>query len=148
LRRADRLGIPRISDAWIVRWNPFRSRILPVLYKGFSRTENIALNLAGLCAVLVALIPMTTPEKCTDCGSNDFAFWHYFFAVLLFACITFVAVLYSEITLGVLEKKDRTERSNRYRILYDVIGSLMILLPSSAFVLSYILGITNRAIFA
>src|SRR5262249_16472749 len=66
------------------------------LYKGFSRTENIALNLAGLCAVFVALIPMRT--TCKDCGSNDFAFWHYFSAVLLFACITFVAVLCSEIT--------------------------------------------------
>ena len=114
------------------------------LYKGFSRTENIALNLAGLCAVLVALIPMKT--ACEDCGTNDFAFWHYFFAALLFACIAFVAVLCSEKTLNILEEVRGKEKADKYRNYYDIIGASMILLPSLAFVLSYVFEIRNKAI--
>jgi hypothetical protein len=107
-----------------------------ILYRGFSTTENIALSLAGLCALLVALIPMATPPYCNNCGANDFASWHYYIAIILFVCVAFVAVVCGEETLRYLDETTR----NRFRICYDLIAVLMIVLPALAFVVSRSLG--------
>lgn len=101
------------------------------LYKGFSRTENFVLNVAGISAFLVALIPMQTPSYCDNCGTNDYAQWHLRFAYLLFGCVAFVAIFCTERTLQ--ELKDR-DTKNRFRVGYDIIAALMVVLPILAYV--------------
>ena len=76
------------------------------LYKGFSRTENFFLNVAGISALLVALIPMETPAYCKNCGTNDYAYLHLWFAYTLFGCVAFVAIFCTEKTLRKLKDRD------------------------------------------
>ena len=83
-----------------------------ILYR-FSSTENWALNIAGLSALIVALFPTTTPAYCINCGSNTYSsLVHYAAAILLFVCIAFVAWACTEETLVQLpEPKRRYFRS-------------------------------------
>src|SRR5947209_4402485 len=65
------------------------------VYKGYSRTENYVLSLAGVFAIGIALIPMPWKDcdfescgadvlsKCPDGGFT----WHGFFAIAFFVCI-------------------------------------------------------------
>lgn len=53
------------------------------LYKGFSNKENIALNLAGIFAVLVAFLPTAVSKETIGIVSK----LHGTSAVLFFACI-------------------------------------------------------------
>ena len=97
-----------------------------ILYRGFSRTENWMLNIAGVCAFLVALFPMPTPDYCTNCGNNPYSFVHYWAAVVLLTCIAFVAWACTEQTLGELDD-DRWRRF--FRTCYYVIAIIMIITP-------------------
>src|SRR5215471_6209465 len=56
------------------------------LYKGFSTTENYALNIAVAFALGIALNPMELWEKSSGVS------WHGFFAVSFFIVIAFVAI--------------------------------------------------------
>jgi hypothetical protein len=100
------------------------------LYKGVSRPENYLLNLAGILAILVALVPMETPKYCKNCGTNDYAVWHLRFAYGLFACVGVVAIFCTEKTLERI--KDRDTKA-RFRAWYDISAVLMVLLPLGAY---------------
>lgn len=116
-----------------------------ILYRGFSNTENWLLNIAGVSALGVALIPMTVPEACENCGGPMFSWWpwaHFFFAGLLFACIAVVAWACSEETLGELP----TDRQKTYRALYDRHAIGMLLFPFAAIALTAIAGINDYRI--
>ena len=92
------------------------------LYKGFSRRENIALNLAGLFALGVALCPMYAQT-----GYVPFSnILHFTFAVLLFICMAYTAIFCSDDTLQWI--KDPTRRA-RYWAAYRIIGWFMGLFP-------------------
>jgi hypothetical protein len=115
-----------------------------ILYRGFSNTENWLLNIAGVSALGVALVPMLT--QCKDCGGPVFPWWpwaHFFFAGLLFVCIAFVAWACSEETLGELPP----DKQKKYRTLYDCHALGMLLFPFAAIVLTTLAGMNNYLIF-
>jgi hypothetical protein len=93
------------------------------LYKGFSTKENVALNLAGVFAVLVALVP------------TGVSWLHAAAAVLFFLCIAYVSLFRSRDTLELLPEEKRP----RYATLYRWIGLAMIAFPLAAVALSYTL---------
>ncbi len=114
-----------------------------ILYRGFSKTENWALNIAGLSALLVALFPTKTPAYCTNCGSNTYWFVHYTAAVLLFICIAFVAWACTEETLVQLPNPKR----RYFRMSYFAIAIIMIVTPAAVIVMTRIFGIYDKWIF-
>jgi hypothetical protein len=114
-----------------------------MLYRGFSRTENWALNIAGLSAVLVALFPTQTPVYCNNCGSDRYSFVHGTAAVVLFVCVAFVAWACTEETLVQLPTSTR----RYFRMGYDALAAAMIIAPVAVIAMTYILGISDKKIF-
>jgi hypothetical protein len=108
------------------------------LYKGFSAKENIALNLAGVFACFVALLP-TGPGK-DDKGIVPLL--HGTSAVLFFLCIAYVSLFHSRDTLRLLTPARRAYFAQRY--LWT--GLALITSPLVAVVLSYSLEGRLRAI--
>lgn len=110
------------------------------LYKGFSDTENIALNMTALFAFGVALFPMEwgCGERCNPVTIHGAC------AVALFVCIAFVAIWCANDTLPLL-KNPALEA--RYRKLYRWLGALMIVSPLLAFVLTLVLDEPSKYIF-
>ena len=110
------------------------------LYKGFHPWENYALNVAGVSAFGVALVPMAW--NCPQCSSVNL---HGIFAVVLFLCIAYVAVRRAKDTLALVA--DKTLRA-RYRHSYRILGIVMVLSPLTAFVTTTLLtGGTARYVF-
>lgn len=92
------------------------------LYKGFGRKENYALNLAGACAVGVAMIPMEW--KCgTSCARYSM---HALSAVMFFACIAYVCWFRASDTLELLADRNTIRK---YKRTYKTLGILMIAAP-------------------
>ena len=94
---------------------------LLMMYKGYSKQENTALNFAGLFLWGVAAFPTT---EGTD-PMTWISWLHIVWAVSFFACVIYVAFWKSGETLGHLDK----ETANRYWGIYRAIGILMIVLP-------------------
>lgn len=113
-----------------------------ILYRGFSRTENWALNIAGLSALLVALFPMDTPDYCDNCGSNTYSFVHGTAAVVLFICIAFDAWACIEETL--VQLPDPLRRY--FRMGYFALAAAMIVAPLAVIVMTYVFGIYDKKI--
>ena len=101
------------------------------LYKGFSDRENVALNLAGVFAVFVALLPTTAPGSQRGLVS----ILHGTSAVLFFFCIAYVSLFRSRDTLHLLPPASAAQ----YARLYFWTGMGMIVSPLAAVVLSYTL---------
>lgn len=102
------------------------------LYKGFSKAENIALNLAAIFAVGVAVFPMEW--NCgTACGKYSV---HGFCAVTMFVCLVYVVWFRSGDTLSLIPAANRP----RYRRLYRALGLVMLASPLTAFVLNSVIG--------
>lgn len=118
-----------------------------ILYRGFSNTENWLLNIAGASAIGVALVHMTVPQSCLDCGGPVFPWWpwaHFFFAVILFVCLAWVSWACSEETLGELpQNKQKT-----YRVVYDLFAYAMLLFPFFALVLTQMFGMADYRVIA
>ena len=108
------------------------------LYKGFSDKENVALNLAGVFAALVALLPTAADEG--DRGLVSVL--HATSAVLFFLCIAYVSLFRSHDTLCLLPRESR----DRYKRLYSWTGGAMIASPLAAVVLTFALG-TSTLVF-
>lgn len=105
------------------------------LYKGFSKGENYLLNVAGLCALGVALFPMQW--NCGDsCRSITF---HGASAIVLFVCIALVALFCSKQTL-LQEPRLGPEKEAYYRRWYHVTGVAMIAFPLVAWVITQVIG--------
>ena len=98
------------------------------LYKGYSNKENVALNLAGMFAALVALLPTAAGGQPSGLISK----LHATSAVLFFLCIAYVSLARSRDTLPLLPPA----RRRRYDRLYKSTGWAMILSPAAAVVLS------------
>lgn len=95
------------------------------LYKGFSRAENWALNLAGVLAVGIAMRP-TTP-RCDDAGGPLTV--HGTFAVLFFLAIAYVCLFRASDTLSLIRD---ARRARHLRTIYRTLGALMIVAPAIA----------------
>ena len=103
------------------------------LYKGFSHSEDWALNLGGLFVTIVALVPMQW-----QCGNACSRFSvHGTFAVLFFLCIAFVCLFRATDTVSLLPTE--AERK-RFTLTYRIIGAVMILAPVAAVVVSEFLA--------
>jgi hypothetical protein len=96
------------------------------LYKGFSDKENWALNIAGICAIGVAIFPM----------QSKFGI-HGIFAIVLFLCIAFVAIWCTQETLQYLASG---EQQKRFKRVYTTLGLLMLASPATAAVLTLMFG--------
>jgi hypothetical protein len=113
------------------------------LYRGFSRQENWALNLAGALAVGIAMRP-TTP-RCDD-ASGLFTL-HGTFAILFFLSIAYVCLFRASDTLSLIRD---TRRARRLRVVYRTLGALMAVSPGLAAALSAVLrssGSESSALF-
>lgn len=110
------------------------------LYKGFSKREDVALNLAGLFALGVALCPMYAEADYIP-FSNVL---HFTFAVLLFICMAYTAIFCHEETLRWVANKNRRVR---YKVAYHVIGWFMGLFPLVGLALAVFFGAVQRHVF-
>jgi len=110
------------------------------LYKGFSKLENYLLNVAGVCALGVALFPMEW-----NCGTScQNITIHGISAVVLFLSIAFVAIQCAKDTLHLLNNQ---AKEKRYLRLYRFLGALMIVSPLFAFTLTVIIHDATKLIF-
>ncbi|HEV2147506.1 MAG TPA: hypothetical protein VGR37_08905 [Longimicrobiaceae bacterium] len=100
------------------------------LYKGFSTRENVALNLAGGLAAVVALFPNAGSES-----DDSVSVVHATAAVLFFLCLAYVSVFRSRDTLRLLPPDRRPHYAQRYVWT----GMAMFLMPLTAVVLSYVM---------
>ena len=112
------------------------------LYKGFSRQENWALNVAGVLAVGMAMVP--TGPRCGD-GGGAFTL-HGTFAVLFFLSIAYVCVFRAPYTLSLIRD---TREATRLRTAYRGLGALMVLSPAAAAALTILLprAARGRSVF-
>jgi len=101
------------------------------LYKGFSTKENVALNLAGVFALFVALIP--TAATSSDRGLVSVL--HGTSAVIFFLCIAYVSLFRSHDTFRLLPPAKRA----RYARGYLCTGLALIASPLAAVALSFAL---------
>jgi hypothetical protein len=101
--------------------------VILFLYKGFSASEDWGLNLAGLFAAGVALVP-TDPARAVS--------WHGIFAILFFGCIAYICIFRASDTLSLVRD---TTRARRLRRIYRSLGAAMIGAPLLAALLAFLL---------
>ncbi len=95
-------------------------------YKGYSRREDLALDVAGLAAALgVALFPMDWPVA-QGVARTTIGTIHYASAITFFVAIAYVCLFRSDDTLNILKDADRRRRFKR---LYVLLGTLMVVAP-------------------
>jgi hypothetical protein len=99
------------------------------LYKGFSRQENWALNLAGALAIGIAMVP--TSPCCAGHGTTVTP--HGIFAALFFLTIAYVCLCRASDTLSLVRD---TRKAKRLRAIYRVLGIAMVVSPAVAFALT------------
>jgi hypothetical protein len=132
-------GTPAPSRDWFVGCL-FAVAAFLYLYKGFSKAENIALNLAAILAAGVAIFPMEW--NCGQaCGKYSV---HGFCAVAMFVCLVYVVWFRSRDTLPLIT--DEASR-DRYRRMYVSIGAVMLASPVTAFVLNSVIGTRTSYVY-
>jgi hypothetical protein len=104
-----------------------------VLYRGFSTPENWVLNLAGLSALGVAMLPTSPPDYCTNCG-DGWPVAHKVLAVVLFVCIAAVAWIFRWETVQLLREKRVRDWFGR---VYGALAIAMVVSPLVAIVVSF-----------
>ena len=97
------------------------------LYRGYSRKEDIALDIAGVAAIATAFFPTDWPSQ-TDDARTWVGIVHFASAAIFFVMIAFVCRFCAHETLEIL---DDEETRKRYRRLYTLIGTLMIAVPAT-----------------
>ena len=109
-------------------------------YKGYSTLENVLLNIAGVLAVVVALVRC----RCND--PTQPASVHGAAAVLFFVCIALVAVFCASDTLALIPIDEQASK-RRFHIAYVALGLLMVTFPVVAFLITLIFGQQNNITF-
>ena len=112
-------------------------------YKGVTTKENIALNFAGVFAVLVALLPTSAPPD-LKCETFTAPYWHCTSAILFFIAIAYVCWFCAEDTLEYVKTQPR---QNLYKRLYKLLAIGMIFLPLLSAFLLYLLNETNSIVY-
>jgi hypothetical membrane protein len=131
------------------------------LYRGLTRLENVLLNLAAVCAALVAIYPerLSPEEAGTDQGLAQLfqscpavrawaavpaAPMHYIAAAALFVLLATVAWLCADKSLEYLPPD---QDAAKFRHIYKAIAIAMIAFPISGFVVAYMFGFASSRIF-
>jgi hypothetical protein len=118
----------------------FALAALMYLYKGFTRLENVLLNIAGLLALGVAIFPNAWPPA----SATGLFSVHGVCAVGAFACLALVAWLSPKRSL-VLMPEGRQRRA--YAAAYRVAATGMLLSPLVAWLLISLAGQQGKLIF-
>lgn len=103
--------------------------IFHYLYRGFTNLENLILNIAGVFAICVALIPMSWVNGVT---SQKFSV-HGFCAVSLFICLAIVCIFCASATLKLLNDENKEKK---FKLFYRIIGGFMFFAPLISWVLT------------
>ena len=146
---ADLAYQPSLSDYYYTRMGDvFVGMLIAIgasltVYAGYSRQEDWVLNLAGVLAVAVALIPplREAPQFAEPLLASSF--WHGAAALSFFAAIGWVCIFRARDTLELIPNELVVRR---YRQLYRLLGTLMIAAPASALLLSAVLD-AGRMVF-
>jgi len=127
--------------------------VVLIMYEGYSRKENIALNFAGIFAIGVALFPMSWDSKNDNYDFPGIDLFnleifkislHGFFAIAFFSCVAYVCFRCQDDTLELIkDSKKRLHYKNKYRI----IGALMLILPVVAACTSVLTKDTSSIVF-
>jgi len=104
------------------------------LYHGFSRKENIALNMAGLFAIGIAIFPCD-PIQENACDVYTFASLHGVCAIAFFLSIAYACIFCAGDTLYLIKDEKRRQH---YNVLYKTLGAAMIVLPVVSAISSYV----------
>lgn len=103
-------------------------------YRGHSLQEDVALNIAGISAVLVAFFPMDWPTDAAAAGSTSAAL-HSVCATIFFVMVAYDCVFRARDTLCLM---DDAKRRRKFERLYLVLGILMVSTPASVALLRQI----------
>jgi len=104
------------------------------LYKGFSRLENLLLNVAGIATALIAFFPTGCDAGATECASFSAPAVHGTCAIIAFGCIGIVAIFLGPSNLDLL---DDERRKRTLRTLYRAVGLGMLLVPGLTAILAH-----------
>jgi hypothetical protein len=97
-----------------------------IVYRGITDLENYTLNVAGILAFLVALLPMNWPPVTKYDVSKQFFSLHGACAVSFFICIAIVCIFCASDTLSLVKDK---KKYKCYRRSYFIFGALMVAIP-------------------
>ena len=142
---------PSLSDYYYTRMGDvFVGMLIAIgasltVYAGYSRQEDRVLNMAGVLAVIVALVP---PFRELPAGHTwepllTSSALHGTAALAFFAAIGWVCIFRSRDTLELIPNELVVRR---YRQLYGLIGVLMIIAPVTAVIFSAVLN-DGRMVF-
>jgi hypothetical protein len=109
-------------------------------YKGYSKPEDFALDIAGLAALGVSLFPMDWPAA-PGVARSTIGMIHYASAVTFFLAIAYVCLFRSGDTLRIFNNEVRRLRFKR---VYTSLGTLMIVVPLAIFALHLLLPRAER----
>jgi hypothetical protein len=137
------------GNKWV--YSPFPCRVFFVgilfalgsflyLYKGFSKRENCALNVAGICALIVAVFPMYAEAGYIPLSN----YVHFTAALILFACMAYTAIWCHDDTLKMMPD---ARLRKRYRHLYNIVGWFMALFPVIGLIAAMSLQAVQRQTF-
>ena len=107
-------------------------------YRGYTRKEDWALNLAGIAAAGVALFPS---DFARVEGRSLIGKIHFTSGLVFFLAIAFVCLFCSGDTL---KKLKDSAKAQRFRRIYAVLGTAMIAVPVGVFALHYLLDRPGR----
>ena len=105
-----------------------------LFYRGHSVGEDIALNIAGVSAVLIALFPMDWPAGALVASTSSKV--HSASATVFFLMIAYVCIFCAHHTLWMIEEPDRRRAFKR---IYVLLGILMVATPAVVALLSVLM---------
>jgi peptidoglycan/LPS O-acetylase OafA/YrhL len=112
------------------------------LYRGYNMLENIVLNIAGILALCIALLPTSAVTE-LKCDTFTAPYLHGISAISFFILIACVCIFDLS---GTLEEIDEPRKSF-YQNLYRILGGLMIVFPLSSALLLLLTKETGSLIF-
>ncbi len=148
---ADLAYQPSLSDYYYTRMGDvFVGMLIAIgasltVYAGYSRQEDRVLNLAGVLAVVVALVPPVRDlPPCQICQPLlTSSLLHGAAALAFFGAIGWICIFRARDTLELIPNQLVVRR---YRQLYGLLGLLMIAAPVTAVLLSALLD-SSRMVF-
>ena len=112
------------------------------LYKGYSTFEDFTLDVAGILAICVALLPTSCPVG-NECNTFTAPHWHGVVAISFFILIALICVaeafgfLHRSKIPSKYKSKSKSKSETRCKSLYKLFTTLYIALAISMFVLPF-----------